>query len=145
MKKTRRNLAKIIELINTGKASKLELQANNVKRKKLEEQRLQDMKVSILGAEKAKEYDTARKFEKSNKQRKRSRKEKLKKLENKERQRRQQKATEADLLNHYYQQELGSNSDSDSSASSLEIKPKKHKKKKHKKKVKKYVSESDSA
>jgi hypothetical protein len=137
-KKLKRKLGEVVALINTGKATRLEEMANNRKRKKLEEQRLLENKKELLGSAKFEEYEWARNPSKE-KKRKKKRQDKVKELKAIELERRKLKLSECDLLEDYYNNINGSDSDS-SSASSINESPRKHKKKheKHQKKNKKH-------
>ena len=138
-KRLKRKLCEVVALINTGKASKLEEQANQRKRKRIEEIRLEDSKKTLIGNEKYNERKEEKRQEKSSHTRKKSRKEKMKDIIEKERNRRKLKLSESELLNDYYNNLSSSDSTSSNSSSSSSLEDSKSKSpKKNKEKNKKF-------
>lgn len=96
-KRLRRSLAEVVALINTGKATRLEEQANNRNRKKMAEIRAMESKRELLGREKFNELSNYRKETDANgvhHKRKKTRREKLKEMKEQEKNRRRQKINE---------------------------------------------------
>ena len=142
-KKLKRKLWEVVALINTGKATKLEEQANQRKRKRIEEIRIEEWKKNLIGNEKYNSNKEEKRLEKSNHKRKKSRKERMKEKIEKERSRRNLKLSESELLNDYYNNQSSSSSTSSDSSSSSSLEDSKSSMK-MKEKISKNEKEEDS-